>query len=105
MPTIQTARYFVLCRFSKGATAFIERDTADMDLQTTVNDILSLQIENPVQVFCAEGGHWTDATEQVAQLVCDRAAAQGLVLDQPVLEFIAEHVGLRNAYALGMAAA
>jgi hypothetical protein len=98
------ARYFIFSRCGR-AVVSVERDVNEMDLNSTVNDLIAGQIDKPVSIFCAEDNRFYDASEQVAQRVADRAAAVGLDLPQATLEFISEHVSLRAAYALGLEAA
>lgn len=63
--------HFVKCDFGKGGVAFIERDIADMDLETTVADIASGQIDNVLAVYetCEEGPIFRDVTEDIAKAV------------------------------------
>lgn len=104
MQTTHPARYFVLA-YCAGDLITVERDVNDMDLSTTITDLIEGQIEDPAKVFCAEDGRWTDVTEDVCQAIADRAAAQGLDLNQRLIEWISEHCGLRVGYALGLEAA
>jgi hypothetical protein len=98
------ARYFIFAKSGR-AIVSVERDTNEMDLISTVKDLIDGQIDKPSSIFCAEDNRFFDVTEDVARLVADRAAAQGLDLPQAILEFVSEHCGLRVAYALGLEAA
>lgn len=100
MPAI----YFIFARFDR-AVVSVERDTNDMDLNTTIRDLIDGQIDRPANIFCAEDNRFYDVTEDVARMIVDRAAAQGLELSQSLLQWISEQVGLRSAYALGLEAA
>ncbi len=100
----QTARYFVFTRHGR-AIVSVERDCDAMDRATTVRDLIDGQIEDVTAVWCAEDSRFYDASEEIAQAIADEAAKHGIELGQPLLAFIAEHVGLRSAYALGMEAA
>lgn len=100
----QTAQYFIKARGLDRCTFWVERDTARTDLSMTVRDLMS-DVDDPVEVWCAEDGRFFDATDDLAQKVADFAAKQGCQLSQSVLNWISNHVGLRYAYALGLEAA
>lgn len=60
--------YFVFCEHRDGEYA-PERNTADMDRQTTINDIVNCQIENVVRVveWNAVEGICNDVTDEILQ--------------------------------------
>jgi hypothetical protein len=87
------ARYFVLASFGRGVTAFVERDTADMDLQTTVYDLIAGQVDKPLAVFCAEDGRWNDITDDICRILVDYSAGKGEPLRQPLVDWIENHLG------------
>lgn len=96
--------YFIFAQCGR-ALISVERDRNEMDLNSTVNDLIAGQIKGALSVWCAEDNRFYDASEHVARCVVDHAAADGLQLPQSTLEFVSEHCGLRVAYALGMEAA
>jgi hypothetical protein len=96
MPTSQTAaRYFILASFGCGVTAFVERDTADMDRETTIRDLIGMQIDQPLAVFCAEDGRWTDATDEICQAIVDRSITGPIngPLHRTLVDWIENHLG------------
>jgi hypothetical protein len=104
--TSQTeARYFMFARCGR-AVISVERDTNEMDMASTIRDIISGQVEPPVSIFCAEDNRFWDVTEDIARMIVDRAAAHGIELSQRLLEWLTNNgVSMRSAYALGMEAA
>jgi len=98
----QATLHFVECRFGK-ATVFVERDTADMDLETTIRDIMSGEIENPVRVLAvfAEESFARDVSEDVAREIAARV--QNDPISHNLIGFIARAAG--DALALEMRAA
>lgn len=88
--------YFVLCQFKSGR-AWVERDPASMDFNSTVEDIADGQIEDMVSVLEIAGGAATDATDKVSRAVMTKWAHEGEPLTHAQYNFVEMHVGTRAA--------
>jgi len=76
----------------KSGSVFVERSTMEMDLKSTVTDILEGQVTDINAVYCAdlEAKTFTDATKEVAQAVLDRLDQEP---SRDVLDFLEEGLG------------
>lgn len=93
---VPTSLYFILADHGSHGRSFVERDPNDMDRVTTVADLMDMQIDDPVAVFCAEDGHWSDVSEDVAREIAGKHEA----LHPKLIEFIERHAGTRLANEL-----
>jgi hypothetical protein len=90
------ATYFILADHGKFGASWVERDVNETDRATTVADLMDMQIDDPVAVFCAEDGHWSDVSEDVAREIAGKHEA----LHPKLIEFIELHAGTRLANEL-----
>lgn len=91
-----TSIFFVLVDFgSKIGRAWIERDPASMDWQSTVDDLASGEISGMIEVREAAG--WVDVTRDVALAVSTKWAHGGEPLGENSYAFVEAHLGTRAA--------
>jgi hypothetical protein len=88
--------YFVQCQFKSGR-AWIERDPASMDFNSTVDDLADGQIEDMVSVLEITDGAALDVTDKVSRAVKTKWAHEGEPLTHAQYEFVEMHVGTRAA--------
>lgn len=93
--TRDITHYTILASFGRLGQAFVERDAADCDLETTIRDLMSGQVDHPLRVIAFNvAERWcSDASEDVAREI----AARRQPLSQGVIEFIENHAGTQLA--------
>lgn len=93
--------FLILCRARSGALYLAERDLADCDRQSTIQQIASGEFPDLVQVleFNPVEGWSRDVTEDVAMEVSTRWADQGESLARWQRAFVEGFCGMRVAAA------
>lgn len=95
--------YLVLEDFRAGA-AWRETDEGDADVATVVEDLLTGQYEQPLRVVAfnpAEG--WSrDATEEIAEELDRRIAAEGREVSETLQEFVESNIGRKIGVQLAL---
>lgn len=94
------ALHFILADFGSLGTAWVERDPNDMDRETTIRDLMSMQIDKPLRVLEVDPAEGTsrDVSEDIAREIADRT--QRDPLHQPLIDFIHDHAGAALAREL-----
>src|SRR5580704_16267472 len=83
--------YLVVNNFGKLGTAFAESDVAEADLETTINDLMSGQYNDPVRVVAFNTAeHWS---EDVAREIMRRLDLAGHDLPSTIAAFVDSHLG------------
>lgn len=93
------AKYFILADFGSG-TAWIERATGDMDRATTIRDLITMQVDHPLQVWAAEDGRWHEVTEDICREIADWSSSKGEPLNRVLIEWIESNTSVTFARAL-----
>lgn len=95
VPNFDVTVHIVLDDFGAAGKVYRETDEADADLDTTINDLLSGQYNNPIRVIAfntAEG--WArDVSEDVAWELIRRATKEGRLVAGATRGFVEFHVG------------
>lgn len=91
--TNQNTFHFILADFGKLGTAWVERDPNDMDRETTIRDLMGMQIDRPLSVIEVNISEGTsrDVSEDIAREIAGRA--QRDPLHQPLIDFIHDNAG------------
>lgn len=92
IPSLPSVTYFVLTG-SKFGTFFAERDVNDTDRKTTIADLMSGEIENPLRVIELSDGIYRDVSEDIAREI----AALREHVPEGLIHFIELHAGIRLA--------
>jgi len=88
--------YFVKCSFGpRIGQAWIERDAEATGKSALMHDLISMQIENPLQILEVEPTEGTsrDVTEDVARDLADWAGAKCEPLPHSLIDFIHDNAG------------
>lgn len=85
--------YFILADHGKLGRSWVERDANETDLETTIRDLIGLQIDNPVRVIAVDPSEgWSrDVSEDIAREIAFRHA--GEVCHPKLIEFVEAHCG------------
>jgi hypothetical protein len=93
MPAPAQILYFVEEQH-RGVAFFPERETADMDRETVIRDLIAMQFEHPLRVLEVIPGEGTcrDVSEDVAREIAARVQREPI--SRALLEFVEAHCGL-----------
>lgn len=88
---MNTTIHVIIADYGKLGQAVAERDSNDTDLEGTIRDLMSGQIDKPIRVYAfnAQEGWASDVSEDIAREI----AARREPLPAAVVEFIALHAG------------
>lgn len=98
--TSQTALHFILADFGRRGTAWVERDPNDMDRETTIRDLMGMQIDRPLRVIEVNVSEGTsrDVSEDIAIEIAARAQRDPLC--QPLIDFVHDNASAALAREL-----
>jgi hypothetical protein len=97
--------YLVLCNYGPLGRAYRETDPDRADLETTINDLLSGQFENPVGVIAFNAAErWAaNVSEDIAREIVRRIGLMGDELSEELADFVDEHLGPERQLTLRLA--
>jgi hypothetical protein len=97
--------YLVINNYGKSGAAFAETGLGEADLETTINDLMSGQYNDPVRVVAFNTTeHWSeDASEDVAREILRRLDLAGRELPSSIQAFVDLHFGPDRQLTLRLA--
>ena len=96
MPTSHDRNsYIVINNYGKLGPAFAETDVGEADLETTINDLMSGQYNDPIRVVAFNTAeHWAeDVSQDVALEIQRRLDLAGVALPSSIEAFIELYAG------------
>ena len=87
--------YIVINNYGKLGPAFAETDVGEADLETTINDLMSGQYNDPIRVVAFNTAeHWAeDVSQDVALEIQRRLDLAGVALPSSIEAFIELYAG------------
>ena len=86
-----SALHFIEIRYRKTAPFFVEREVHEMDLETTIRDIISGEVDYVARVLeVIPGEVCRDISEDVARTIFDRYSHEPFASD--VADFLERHL-------------
>lgn len=94
------ALHFILADFGRYGTKWVERDPNDCDRETTIRDLIAMQVDRPLKVIeiDIEEGTSRDVSEDIAREIAARAQRDPLC--QPLIDFIHDNASAALAREL-----
>ena len=102
VPVVDDTVYIVEDDFGKLGAAYRETDPERCDLETTIQDLIGGQYNDPIRVVCFNTAErWSqDVSEDIAREIQRRSDFHGTTISPSLERFIDRHVGSERQFAL-----